>query len=101
MIVGDHGNAGRAALSWGPFVLAFDKDRNPGPLQAETLNLPEVVPPLTPKVGRDLAFDVPLIAGESAPRQTAVFIPFADAGTGGGPYAVWLGVPAKATSPRP
>ena len=30
LIVGDHGNAGRAALAWGPFVLAYDQDSNGG-----------------------------------------------------------------------
>ena len=29
-MLGEHGNAGRAALAWGPLVLAYDAERNPG-----------------------------------------------------------------------
>lgn len=39
-VVGDHGNAGRAAVLYGPLVLALDAALNPSPLDSFTLTTP-------------------------------------------------------------
>jgi DUF1680 family protein len=88
LMAGDHGNAGRSALGWGPFVLAFDQDRNPGMTTAEMLALAEAQPKLTLQTGRDLAFVARAVPGKGASPQPAVFVPFADACDGA--YRVWL-----------
>ncbi len=90
LIAGDHGNAGRAALAWGPFVLAYDHDRIGGIPADDALALVDAHPSLTPKPGRELAFDVRVATSKGAPPAARVFVPFADAGSGGGQYRVWL-----------
>jgi DUF1680 family protein len=90
LIIGKYGNAGRAALAWGPFVLAYDQDRNGGRTAGDALALVDARPSLTPVKGSDLAFDTKVVAHEGAVPETRVFVPFADAGSGGGVYRVWL-----------
>jgi DUF1680 family protein len=98
LIEGTFGNAGRAALAWGPFVLAFDQSHNPTLPPANQLGLVE---------GRffkvlsqeSLAFRVPVVGPDNR-NYGATFVPFADAGSSGGTYRVWLrapGVPAAGT----
>jgi DUF1680 family protein len=90
LIAGDHGNAGRTALTWGPFVLAYDQDRNGGVPPDDSLAFVDKKPSLTPRPGRELAFIVRVAADKNAPPAARVFVPFADAGAGGGQYRVWL-----------
>ena len=90
LIDGDHGNAGLAALGWGPFVLAFDQDRNPDLPAAEKLALPETQRMLMPPLGPDPFIIARVAGGGGAPPRVAAFVLFADAGRGGGPYRVWL-----------
>ena len=90
LIVGDNGNAGRTALAWGPFVLAYDQDRNGGIPADDALTFVDAQPPLSPKPGRELTFDLNVSTGKGAPVAVRVFVPFADAGSGGGQYRVWL-----------
>ena len=90
LIVGDHGNAGRAALAWGPFVLAFDQQDNAGLPPAEMLGLVGLHPAVTLKPGSRLAFEAKVRGKDGNDPQTATFVPFADAGAGGGEYRVWL-----------
>jgi hypothetical protein len=100
LIVGEYGNAGRAALAWGPFVLAVDRDDNPGLPSLKTLGLVDSQPLLTLKPGSRLAFEGKVVGQKGGDATAAVFVPFADAGAGGGEYRVWLrapGVPAKVT----
>ncbi len=52
LILGDYGNAERAALAWGPFVLAFDQQRNRGLPPAKTLGLVRVATAFDPPAGR-------------------------------------------------
>ena len=95
LIRGDHGNAGRAALAWGPLVLALDQQDNPGLPPSKTLGLVDSQPLLTVKSGSGLAFEGKVVGPKGNGRQTAIFVPFADAGAGGGEYRVWLRAPGK------
>ena len=90
LILGEFGNAGHAALAWGPFVLAFDRDLNPSRPAARRVGLTESHPLLTRKPGPRLAFKAKIVGQKGNDPQTAVFVPFADAGAGGGEYCVWL-----------
>jgi hypothetical protein len=94
VIQGDHGNASRSALVWGPFVLAYDENRNPGLPAAVGVSLTEVEkPPFTLKPGDSLAFARSVRGRRDGEVQTATFVPFADAGADGGTYRVWLRAP--------
>ena len=62
LIRGEYGNAGRAALAWGPFVLAFDQQNNPGLPPSKTLGLVESQPLLTLRPGPSLAFEAKVSA---------------------------------------
>jgi len=85
----------RAAMTWGPFVLAYDEARNPaGPparaagwVEGERLDL---IP------GAELAFRGQVVGRESGDATPAVFVPFADAGSTAGAYRVWLRAPGVA-----
>jgi DUF1680 family protein len=90
LIVGDHGNAGRAAIAWGPFVLVCDQDHNGGIAADDALAFVDARPSLTPKPGRELAFEAKVAPSKDARPETRVFVPFADAGASGGQYCVWL-----------
>jgi len=100
MIAGDHTNAGRAALMWGPIVLAYDERRNPGGPPAASLALapPPDQPPVSLLPSRGA---VPVWVGSVRPRRdaairTAEFVPFAEAGSDGGRYRIWLAAPGAA-----
>ena len=90
LIVGDHGNAGRAALAWGPFVLAYDQDCNGGEAADDAIALVDTHTSLTPKPSYGLAFAIHIATGKDARPETRLFVPFADTGFGGGQYRVWL-----------
>ena len=91
VLMGDHGNAGRAALAWGPFVLAYDESKNVGLPSSSTVGLAELSkPPFTSRAGEDLAFDGTITSRRTKQPQLATFVTFADAGADGGAYRVWL-----------
>lgn len=96
---GDFGNSGRAALLWGPMVLAYDEAQNPsGPPAAWVWLADDAAPVLRDESDADstsLSFEAPILTGEggTAERRTAVFVPFADAGGSGGTFRVWVGAP--------
>ena len=90
LVPGHFGNADRAALAWGPFVLAYDQARNPGLPSVSAIGLVRESTELTVKPGPSLAFRGPVVGRkDDSPRQ-AVLVPFADAGSTGGDYRVWL-----------
>ena len=94
IIPGHFGNKDRAALAWGPFVLAYDQARNPGLPTPGAIGLPEgPQPQLTLEPGPDLAFRGPVVGRGSSEPRPAIFVPFADAGSTGGVFRVWLRVP--------
>lgn len=96
LVVGDHGNAGRAALTWGPFVLACDQSLNPGLSKPRSLGLIESQPLCTLKPGTQLAFETKVAGGMKSQPMPATLVPFADAGAEGGVYRVWLRAPGVA-----
>jgi hypothetical protein len=96
MIPGDHGNAGKAAVVWGPFVLAYDNKLNPGLPSARGIGLAGAEkPPLSLKTveGLPLAFQVNVVTGADDKPHAATLVPFAEAGSTGGSYQVWLRAP--------
>ena len=93
LIPGDFGNTGRAALAWGPFVLAYDQALNPGLPPAGVLGLASVQPPCALRPGEALAFETQVVGRRSTEAKAATFMTFADAGAGGGAVRVWLRAP--------
>jgi DUF1680 family protein len=93
LIPGQFGNADRAALAWGPFVLAYDQARNPNLPSARTIGLVHESAELTLEPGPTLALRGPVAGGKGGVTMQATFVPFADAGTTGGEYRVWLRAP--------
>lgn len=91
LLPGKHGNQGRAALSWGPFVLACES-----PADA-ALPSPFAVgwkPPVRGSArwqngGRLLVHTRSLATRGGKPLETDL-VTFADAGSEGAPYRVWL-----------
>lgn len=81
-IEGDHGNAGRDAYSFGPWVLACEASGGvPAPTRAVVKETPH------PVGGRRfLAAVVP----RGGAQVVGSFVPFADAGADGRAYAVWM-----------
>lgn len=88
---GDHTNANRVALEYGPFVLAYDEKLNPGlpSEKAVTLAANAIAKPKG-----DGTFEAP-IAFKDGTTKSAVFVPFAQAGATGGRFAVWLRAPGN------
>lgn len=97
LVLGDHGNAGRAALLYGPFVLAYDTAMNPGGEAPAFLSLAPATgqSPVSHKSGRtaDLAFEALVRSARRPEPRPAVFVPFANAGASGSRYQVWLHAP--------
>jgi DUF1680 family protein len=98
-VAGDYGNLGRAALEWGPFVLAFQCSDNPGLPSPRTIGLTDGRPEAVLKGGPALAFRARLVgpAGEPFP---ATLVPFADAGAEGSTYRIWLRAPGVSVPPN-
>lgn len=95
LLAGEHGNAGRAALLYGPLVLAYDQSLNPmlSPPRGmgyatETIRTLELAPPDRGAI----ALTATLQDAKGADRDT-VLVPFALAGSTGGRYGVWLRAP--------
>lgn len=97
MIIGTHGNDGMAALAWGPFVLAYDMSDNPnfppparvGLWGADSDGIVKL------KSANPLRFESKIRIKKDAPPVNAVFRTFADAGSDGGYYKIWLKSPAR------
>lgn len=93
LILGEHGNAGRAALAYGPFVLAYDEARNPKGPSPAAVGLTEASANGKLAGGKALVFEC-AAAGRKAGETSAVkLVPFADAGAKGEMYRVWLRAP--------
>jgi DUF1680 family protein len=100
VVTGTHGNANRAALRWGPFVLAYDGKKNPGlPLPAALEFVDFGKPPFTLQPGDALAFRALMRSVRKPEPFNVNFVPFAEAGAEGGVYRVWLRAPG-AEGPR-
>lgn len=85
---GEYTQAGRAALAWGPFVLAWDQADNPGvPAQ---LSLANAALRAAAPVGQPLQWEAELIDRRRAQARAVRLRPFADAGGGRGLFRVWM-----------
>ena len=97
LVLGDHGNTGRAALTWGPFVLAYDQSKNkgfPAPLFLGLADTAGQSPfTLTSAAGQALAFESKVRSARLPETVSAALVPFADAGGDGGRYLVWMRAP--------
>lgn len=103
-VKGEHGNAGRIALMYGPFVLAFDEWLNSSLPLSTALSLAEngawraaanrYFPDRFPNVWTKVR-----APGGPLPR-TAHLIPFAEAGAYGSRYRVWLYAPGEGPPPN-
>ena len=90
VIRGEYTNYARAALAWGPFVLAVDSASNPRLDSLQALRVAGEAGPVLAGAGEALSFRVRARgAWDDAPRDYTL-VPFADAGAAGGPYRVWL-----------
>jgi uncharacterized protein len=90
VIRGEYSNYSRAAFAWGPFVLAADATQNPnlGSLEALQVNL-KVEPSLKATKDRlEFTARAKAIWGEG--EGSVGLVPFADAGSSGGQYRVWM-----------
>jgi DUF1680 family protein len=98
-MTGETTHAGRAALAWGPFVLAYEQQANPGlpaPRQLGLLQAAIARGGATTGSGAlrfETLVDVPASGSGPARAQAASFVPFADAGADHGNYRVWLRAP--------
>ena len=94
LVTGDHGNAGLAALTYGPFVMACDTNRNPGLPAPTTLSFAgNKAAKLRLGPGKLLTLTAPVTAPELPSPRTATLVTFADAGTDGKDFCVWLQAP--------
>jgi len=101
LVPGDHGNAGKAALMWGPSVLAYDEAFNQdlgAPNGVGLAALPTGVSPVQMRAGDDVGalFDVLIRSPRKPGPQRGTFVMFADAGSQGTRYRVWLPAPETA-----
>ena len=98
VMTGEYTLAGRAALAWGPFVLAYEQQANPG------LPAPRKLGLITGAMARAsqqrgplrFAADVDAPWAQGSVMENATFLPFADAGATQGSYRVWLRAPGVA-----
>lgn len=95
MVVGELSNRDKAALLWGPFVLAYDDKRNPALPNSRQVGLLAQgdQPVLLPRPGESLSFQGQVRAAQRQEPFPAAFVPFAEAGRDGGAYRVWLRAP--------
>jgi len=94
VVMGAHGNAGHAALTWGPFVLAYDTSKNPSLPSPAALGFADLgKPPFTLEPGSELVFGADVRSARQPQPGRARFVTFADAGSDGGAYRVWLPAP--------
>ena len=100
LVAGTHTNAGRAALTWGPLVLAADGSRNPdlpGPFTLALAHAPDQpAVRLVSATDTAMRFTAPVQTAPDGPLAFATFVPFAEAGDTGGRFQVWLRAPGAA-----
>ena len=102
LVRGEHTNDKKAALAWGPIVLAYDEKANAGLPRARGVGLEDGRVTLSTQAGSPLAFRAPLRTSADGKTQDAVLLPFSEAGSTGGRYQVWLwapGTPLPASLP--
>jgi uncharacterized protein len=95
LVNGEHGNAGRAAAAWGPFILAYDQQKNAGLPSVQNVALLDSQPLVTLRPDRQLMFDTKIVRRSGGNPIAATLTTFADAGATGGVYRVWLRSPGS------
>lgn len=97
LIPGEHGNAGKAARAWGPFILAYDTTDNPNQEAPRVLAFADLTSSLPLQLDPGQPGRLRFLAAVRSPRREdgwkAVVRPFADAGAEGGQFRVWLRAP--------
>jgi len=84
------------AYAWGPFILALDDGLNPDHGGSGTPQFVRVVDDRVPTLAPDkrrIALQVAVRGEWDVNPYPATLVPFAEAGAGGQPYAVWLRAP--------
>jgi DUF1680 family protein len=103
VMTGEYTHAGRSALAWGPFVLAYEQQANPGLPAPRKLGLLQGAIAQVSQIGQPLRFqaevDAPVPDSANASIRHAKFVTFADAGADHGSYRVWLRAPGVALAP--
>jgi|CXWL01.1.fsa_nt_gi DUF1680 family protein len=104
VMTGEYTHAGRAALAWGPFVLAYEQQANPDLPAPRKLGLAQGAVARVPHAGATLRFeaevDASLPAATAARIQPAKFLTYADAGATQGVFRVWLRAPGATQAAR-
>jgi DUF1680 family protein len=90
VIAGDYTNYSRAAAAWGPFILAVDSAENRGPDSFESLRVEKGAVPTLASSSGSLMFALATSAFPGETAQSVTLVPFADAGSAGGQYRIWL-----------
>ena len=97
VIAGSHSNSGTSAVSWGPYVMAYDAKMNPKmPTANQTAN-PK--PAAIARASASGSFELPFraISLNHPSGFVGKLVPFADAGSTGGTFRVWLSNTATGT----
>lgn len=97
---GEYTLAGRAALAWGPFVLAYEQNANPALPPPHLLGLTRNAVKIGSRPGEPLSFETDVAVQPEARLRAAKFFTFADAGTDRGVFRIWLRAPG-ADAPGP
>lgn len=101
LVLGENSNKDKAALAWGPFILAYDDKRNSGLPKGRALALHAEAgqPAVQVAEGKEpLIFSASVRAPDRAEPVKGSFVPFADAGRDGGTYRIWLRAPGAPVS---
>lgn len=95
----------KAALAWGPFVLAYEDEANPALAPAHRLGFAGSLIRKVSAPREPLRVDVPVLrlpgpnspnrSGDLQTNQVATLMPYADAGAQGGSFRVWLRAPGR------
>ncbi len=90
VIRGEYTNYARSAVAWGPFILAADAKNNP---QLESLQALRLAPSADPALASSngaLSFTCKVRGLWDTDLHNVTLVPFADAGSSGSEYRVWL-----------
>jgi DUF1680 family protein len=90
VIRGEYANYSRAAFGWGPFILAADTTENPKVGSLEALQVDAAGEPLLVDGSGGLHFSARARGLWDENERKVGLVPFADAGSSGGRYRVWM-----------
>jgi hypothetical protein len=93
VIAGDYMNYSRAALAWGPFILAAESELNPTVDSLGGVRLSHSASPTLVSDAPALRFASTGVSIWDSSKWQINLVPFADAGANGGEYRVWLRAP--------